>query len=363
MKLGDSGSVAQLRTHYPAGAEELRRSIQASQGTPIGGGSLDTLAHSGLFPSSASESQIAVITSSARDEEAKYQKRAKRKNVTKPLVTRLTDYAKVNGSHLEKSYRNSIYCSDKVIQEDSRLRSHYCKNRCCLVCEAIKTAKYIHMYGPEILSWDVPMFVTQTLRTVTAEELSGRLKHMQSEWDLVRRYSRRKGIETKAIRKLEITYNTKTKRYHPHYHFITSSLDFAEFIISNHLDRHRESASPSAQDIRPADKRSMVELFKYATKPVSSKRSGERQSVPLHALDTIYRSLYRKNVITKVGFKVEKEIDVEELEDLRGGVAFKSIETDIIWEWEQACSDWIDKSTGEVLSGYNPDEEESGASH
>ena len=350
MKLETRGQVAQTDKRFSSSAEGLRTPNGDSRGV----GSLDTLAHSTQNSSSASESQKAVIEVSESDEEKRYQKRAKRKHITKPLVTRLTDFAKVNDSHLEKSYRNSIYCSDRVIQEDGRLRSSYCKNRCCLVCEAIKTARYIHLYGPEITSWEDPHFVTQTLQTVSADNLKARLSHMQSEWKQTVDKARKSGIEAKAVRKLEITFNTRTGLFHPHYHFLTHNSTFGEYILERHLDRHRESASEKGQDIRQADRRSLVELFKYATKPVSSKRSDEKQAVPLHALDTIYRSLYRKNVISRVGFILKKDIDVEAMDDLVGGNAFRSVEQDIIWEWEQAQADWLDLETGEALSGYVP---------
>lgn len=357
MKLDKRGQVAQPRTdnHSLAGGAEtantgqIQRVPEASR--------LDTLAHLGTFPDSSLSGAIRSQAEVSQEGESRYSKRAKRKHITKPLVTALTEYAKQNESFLEKSYRNSIYCSDRVIQEDGTLRSHYCKNRCCLVCEAIKTARYINQYGPEIESWKSPHFVTQTLRTVPITELRDRLSYMQDEWRATYKAARKLGIEVKAVRKLEITFNTRTKLYHPHYHFITSDHIFGEYLVDRHLGRNRQTASSQAQDIRKADRRSLVELFKYATKPVSSKGSGHKQSVPLYALDGIYQNLYRKNVISKVGFKLNLSMNVEELEGLKGGQAFKSVERDIMWQWIQHCSDWIDLSTGETLSGYIPDPE------
>lgn len=354
MNVHTGAPVAQPhRINHPV-AEGLQGHSPEVRGSHVECRALDTLETSRVnrpFQPIEADSDFDL---SIREGEGKYQKRAKRKHIIKPIVTALTEYAKQSDSHLEKAYRNSIYCADLVLQEDGKLSSHYCKRRHCIVCESIRTAKLINTYKPVLETWGCTHFATLTQRTVKAERLVQRIDSLISESCETTKTARKRGIEYKAVRKLEITYNSRTKLYHPHLHLLFSNEDAATYTVDRHLDRHRESANKDAQDIRKADNQSLVEVFKYATKFVTKAKDSKGLPVPVSALDMIFRSLHRRRTVQPIGFKIAG--DPEALDDLRGGQAFKSPERDIQWQWIQACADWIDLSTGEALSGYIPAE-------
>ena len=108
----------------------------------------------------------------------------------------------------------------------------------------------------------------------------------------------------------------------------------------------------AAQDIRPMDENAMVELFKYASKIVDTKK-GEAGIVHIHAVDVIMRALYKRRIIQPFG-SIKKNVseDVDELQsELYEGIPYYDFMT---WEWEHC--DWHNEY-GELLTGYSPSEE------
>src|ERR1700749_731541 len=71
-------------------------------------------------------------------------KKAKRKALTVFLSTKLIEL----NNHNIAAYRNMYYCNSILNQEGQELKTAYCKNRFCLVCNAIKTANLINGYLP-----------------------------------------------------------------------------------------------------------------------------------------------------------------------------------------------------------------------
>jgi hypothetical protein len=110
-----------------------------------------------------------------------------------------------------------------------------------------------------------------------------------------------------------------------------------------------EIANLDAQDIRKADQESLMELFKYEVKPVTTNKDGK--FIPA-ALDVIYQSLYRQKAIQAYGMKAEKP----------------SPEQDEVAETLQATDEkteiWIfDKlnyynASGDALTNFEPEDKD-----
>lgn len=89
-------------------------------------------------------------------------------------------------SVLFKSYKNSSYCAEVLkTDENSKLATTYCKNRWCLTCNRIKTARLINAYLPQLEQLFQPVFVTLTLPTVGEKQLPKRIEEMEKEWRLI----------------------------------------------------------------------------------------------------------------------------------------------------------------------------------
>ena len=151
-----------------------------------------------------------------------------------------------------------------------------------------------------------------------------------------------------GLRKLEVTYNAIRNDFHPHYHLVVSGHQVAGDLVSEWLKTFPE-AHRSAQDIRPADMDSTMELFKYFTKLLTKKGKGPAV-VYAGALDVIFQAMKGLRVFQPMGLRKDVSEDIDEVQaevyqDL-------DIDDDGIWQWTD--HDWVQKATGEVLSDYNP---------
>jgi len=147
-----------------------------------------------------------------------------------------------------------------------------------------------------------------------------------------------------GIRKLECTYNPVTDDFHPHLHFIVSGYQNAVKMREMWLKRN-VTAGIKAQDIRKANEDSIMELFKYFSKIVT------KEHIYIKALDTIMRAMYGLRTFQPMGVKKAK-IVTEDIEELQSQIYSDLEQRETHWSWIE--SDWIDRSTGETLTGYEP---------
>ncbi len=281
-------------------------------------------------------------------------RRARAKYMTLPLAVTL---AELRGP-LEKSYRNTVYCASVLDQRDGKLTTKYCGNRWCLVCNRLRIARAIRAYLPVVSLWRDKYFVTLTVPNCPGHELPAVLDRMYRELTNAKyRIKRTDRLPFKALRKLEVTYNRQRDDYHPHFHLVVDGEGCANAMVRQWLLAYPE-ASPKAQDVRPCDERTLKEAFKYFTKLVAkSSTSGKSVAVPAPSLDTIFRAMRSRRVYQPMGFKAAVENAEPEGEELLlegSTAAVTQFAEDVMWEWSQQLSDWVDFKTGECLTGYQP---------
>jgi hypothetical protein len=206
---------------------------------------------------------------------------------------------------------------------------------------------------PILESWGDPYFVTLTVPNVPGDSLEATIVEMTKAIVAITRAIRRTDrMATLILRKLECTFNPHTGRYHPHFHLIVQGAPVAQRLIDRWLHKFT-AARRSGQDMRPADERSLKELFKYFTKLSVSIGPTERRRIPLEALDVIFQAMRRKRVYQSMGFTLHRSANTAE----EGPIATDTVthatsrHGDYIrWEWSQGLADWIDFSTGDMLS-------------
>lgn len=268
-------------------------------------------------------------------------KRAKAKFLTNAYTKQLA----MLKTGLQKSYNNTIYgCSNLLVQTDNKLTGHYCNNRWCIVCNRIRTAQLINGYKTVLENLPEKYFVTLTVPNVKGEILRLTIKEMTQNFQNIRKYLQKKKIYIKGLRKLECTYNAIRGDFHPHFHFIVSGKDNAEILLQEWLKRY-PTANEAGQNIRQANEGSILELFKYFSKIITNK------VIYIKALDDIFTAMQGLRVYQPLGIKKAISEDIEEIqaqtiEDLKAAEGY--------WTWIE--NDWIDKSTGECLTNYKPDE-------
>lgn len=325
---------------------------------PSRASSLDTLAQPGTrlkktSAASASEDDIRLSKSAKFDAKANFAKRARVKYLTNALSLRL---ASLDDTPLRKSYWNTFYCSSILHKKGDQLTSKYCKNRWCLVCSRIRTAQLIKQYLPLLREWPDKQFVTLTVPNCSGDALLATIDAMKAVFNRIRELLKKqhqrghRAAPLVALRKLECTFNPRRRDYHPHFHLIVRDLAMANELRTLWLE-YFPSAKWDGQDVKPADDKSVLELFKYFTKLVTSKEK-EGRIISVGPLDTIFQAITGQRTFQAFNCTTTKETSDEEADELAA-----QLEIETTYEWEQAATDWVDKSTGELLTGYAPDEE------
>lgn len=269
-------------------------------------------------------------------------KRAKAKYFTNSFVIPLA----LLKSDLQKSYNNTIFgCSNILQQNGNKITGKYCGNRWCVVCNRIKIAKLINAYKPAIEKIEEKRFVTLTIKNVMGENLRSAIQEMTKTFQNIRRDFHKKKIVFIGIRKIECTYNPKTNEFHPHFHLIVSGKLVAEQLVYKWLQRY-PNANQKAQNNKEADNNSVMELFKYFSKIITDK------TVYIEALDLIFTSMYGLRVYQSFGIPKVDNV-TEEIEELQAQTIADLVEAEKTWHWIE--NDWVDKTTGEYLTGYTPE--------
>lgn len=296
---------------------------------------------------------------STDDGKIRIQKRAKSKYFTNHLAIRLADLH----TRLEKYYRNAYYCNSVLLQDNKTITAKYCNTRICNNCNRIRTAKLINGYHDVLSRLNDPYFVTLTIPNVTGDLLCHTMQEMLYGFVIIKnriyKDSKRKGTPIlKGIRKIECTANLITQTYHPHFHCIIEGEKMAHNLVRYWLI-HFPDSNPLAQDTRKADSNSIKELFKYVTKIIIKSPLGKGyRSISIKALDVIMTAMYGKRTfqtfggIKKVSEDVEK-IDRQEYEFLSDTPEYESV---VMWIWNDKLTDWFNIMTGELLSGFKPNE-------
>lgn len=266
------------------------------------------------------------------DKSAQLRKRATAKGLTVGLVKQLLDLK----SPLHKSYLRTLYCSSVLLYEDEKLTSKYCNNRWCYVCNRIRTAKLIEGYEPVLRSLPELRFVTLTRPNVPGELLREEISCLIAEFRKIRDKLRKHGLLIKGVRKIEITYNSKTDEYHPHFHCMVSGNLEAECLLTEWLARFPESRKV-AQDNKEADSGSLKELFKYCSKI---------SDTPPEANDVIFQALRGRRVVQSMG---GIKIISEDVENLQSEEYSAFLQGNDVFVWELELEDWVSTEHGYLL--------------
>lgn len=256
----------------------------------------------------------------------------------------------------QNSYWNTWHCVNILMQKnDGSITAKYCKNRWCIVCNRIRTGIYINTLAPEMKKWKNRKFVTLTTHLTktcfTEQDLKAAIHVMQSVFEKIWRRLKRKFGTINAVRKLEVTYNSNTKHFHPHYHIILeNNSEEANYLVLQWLTEFKQS-SADAQDIRNSTEGDVIELFKYFTKmwkKITSEETYEEKRVlpyPPQAMDTIFAVMQGKRTIQKYGINHIKITD--DFDELQALLVTDERRTEM-WNWEQDLKNWVNYDTGEL---------------
>lgn len=284
------------------------------------------------------------ITKKYSEEELRYRKLSKKKHLGYYLACNL--YYFNEGSALQKSYQNTIYCASILAPTERGLSARYCKNRWCPVCQSIRIATLINGYASQLNEMRDPYFVTLTGPTVPEEALTNRIKEFAVAWSLITKTKYWGAHKPNGIRKAECTLRPDG-HYHYHFHVIIDGRENAEWLINQWLKRI-EGSSIKAQDMRPVRQGEYLEIFKYFTKLISTDKSAgkERRYIDFKRLNVVFESLKGKRVYQPFGTikAVREEIDEEQLISEESSEEYMQL-----WRWITDVGYVNDD--GEILTG------------
>ncbi len=314
-------------SHSTGKPRRIRRDERAQRAAPAGGEAKPNPAAPALETKPVAGTSVLDTTAQLRQSPATaLQNRARSKYLTDAIVQGLMGLGEWD--RIALSYASTARCADELVQDGVRVQGKYCRQRWCLVCNRIRTAKLLQTYLPEMLTWADKYFVTLTVPNVQGHELHSVIGDMLAAMRPIARAIRHTdGLELRAVRKLETTYSIRRGDYHPH------------------LDVRRCEGRKGA-----------VELFKYFTKLIVRGLDGERTAPHPAKLHTIFMAVRGRRTFQPMGFvsQVKVSADDEALELDAGTVS--PIKPDargrIRWKW--IGDDWLDYGSGELLSGFTP---------
>jgi hypothetical protein len=288
-------------------------------------------------------------------------KRAKAKNMTHELMYKLINGVPVSVN--KPGYWNTLRCAGILALQGEEITTVYCKNRWCLVCNRIRTGKLIHDYLPILQEFGSDKWlVTLTLRNCVADDLSDTMDAMHASFIRIKDVMKKRQTPLVGMRKLECTYNFERGDFHPHYHCIIQGKEEAQILLAEWLKR-TPTAEAGGQDIRQANDEAVRELFKYFTKLVSTQKSKresdgkvtQTREIHLSALDIIFTACKGRRTFQGFGIKLPKKVKAEKPE-ADSEEAIEKPMADLLYSWNREMSDWVEPTTGEILTGFKPSE-------
>jgi|TARA_B100000497_G_C7671673_1_gene405364 hypothetical protein len=211
-------------------------------------------------------------------------------------------------------YWKAYHCKNILLQDGNKLRGSLCRKRWCQNCNRIKTAEMIKGYSEplqELQKEDDLYLITLTSKTVKEKRLRFEIEKKNKAFTRIKDNLRKNhNIKLVGCRKLEVSYNERDDKYHPHFHFIQKGKREAEMLLK-YWYKHNPNASEKAQDVRFIDAndcKSLIEVFKYATKEVA------KDEINAKALHNIYVAIDGKRVFQAYGKlrKVKQEPEAKE---------------------------------------------------
>lgn len=277
-------------------------------------------------------------------------KRALSKHVTRSFLGQLIDLK----SNRHEAYWNTYHCTSTLLQRSTgEVSATFCKNRWCVVCNRIRTAKLIRQYKSPMDAMESQVFVTLTTNRTndctTEAQLSDTITDYCRTFTNIWRRLKRKYGRTIGIRKTEVTYiasdevlNIK-EHFHPHFHVVMpNDMGQAEFLVSAWLMAYPK-ANIDAQDIRPTNANTGVELFKYFAKLFDKAEASEGVVMPYPAsrMDTIFAVMQGRRIVQTYGGRLTQPVDT--FTDAEGHVMLNE-SRDEIWVWERDVRTWVSGS-------------------
>ena len=288
----------------------------------------------------------------SKTRESQYYK-AIRKYATNRKLTTIINYLKTKkrtDKEWIKKYEITYSCQNVLLQQGDKFLSSRCRKRWCQNCNRQKSAKLYSDYESHLMSMHKDnglYFVTLTAPTCKERELSSTIdKRIKAFVRIKNNIRMRYKTKLNGFRKLEVTHNKVTDRYHPHFHFIVQGEREAYLLLTLWMQQFGE-ASIKAQDVQKLDimdtnKKALAEVFKYATKGVV------KDTTEARAEHNIQKAILGRRIYQTYGSLYNiKSKDIKETEQTSfDWMPYKEFE---IYKYDDGLKDWTSAKGEQIV--------------
>jgi plasmid rolling circle replication initiator protein Rep len=307
----------------------------------------------------------------------KLKKRLERKRhsdqLARDLLSAFNDIGLKDSNVKRRIQRLLNCCSKMIVFSNDVIRTWFCGQKICRLCNSIRMAKLLGIYKDQIESYEYTYHLTLTMENAYFEYatkdidkiinyrnfVSTRIDDMFKFWhnsimcktDLYKSLSK----TVHFIRSWEVTFNS-VKSLHPHFHLLLVSNSkedietLGNFIINHWImwwKRKKIDCVRYAQRLEPIRK-TIMENFKYCLKIADIKGSNATKIIELIKVTD------NRRLFTQRGFKSELELrninsrsisDIEDnkVDDIKGAIKQN------LFLYDYKLGGFYSKATGEVI--------------
>ena len=281
-------------------------------------------------------------------------KRCIKKILSIKTAFKILGYVKVNFPKDEKMIKRmerQIKCSNRLeVYSNDVVRSMFCKQKTCLICNSIRLAKFLDKYLDEITKGTILYHIVLTVRNPQHKQLKKTINKMygffrNSAINKNKDY-RELNKKVKMIRSFEATLNESANTYHIHFHILLASKNeqevniYGNLLIEYWMKYFGDKAHKDAQYLEKQE-RSILENFKYLFK--MNDISDNNISMVYHLL----KALEGKRLFLAKNIKLDKE-KIRELKSKKYN-DIENAKIDQTFRYHKEDKNWIDDLTGEIF--------------
>ena len=238
------------------------------------------------------------------------------------------------------------------IYSNEVVKTAFCKEKTCLICNSIRLAKFLDKYLDKIKEENYLYHMVLTVQNPDANKLKRTIEMM---FNFFKNSSIKKdntfrilNKRIKFIRSFEATFNEKNKTYHIHFHILLAGSneieikEYGEIIINYWMKyfRKKVKVNRAAQYFEPQE-RSVLENFKYLFKIKDISDSN------LGMVYNLLKAIEGKRLFLAKNIKLDKILD-DEMKELK----FNDIDNESLintYNYSKEFKNWIDENTGELF--------------
>lgn len=249
-----------------------------------------------------------------------------------------------------KRMSRQIACSHYLtVYNNDIVRTQFCSQKTCLVCNSNRLAKFLRIYLKRINDANARFHIVLSIKNPSSNNLKEEIERMYKffQQSSIKRNKRYKELNPKImmIRSFETTLKTKTKRFNIHFHILIAGedklelIEYGELLIEYWIKYFGDKAGRGGQYLEEQQK-SALENFKYLVKL----KDIEKGHYPMFY--DLLKATEGKRLFTAKNFKRSK--DSKKVEEVNSNeIECERVTGRLVYNGE--LKNWIDNDTKKIF--------------